>query len=67
MWVAALRELQRRGVYSVAVVVDGLSFGPTVSIEPVLNELLASGIVSYRVGRDEPLDHALGIPSHLRL
>ncbi len=66
MWVAALRELQRRGVYSVAVVVDGLSFGPTVSIEPVLNELLASGIVSYRVGRDEPLEHALGIPSHLR-
>ncbi|WP_423225907.1 DUF58 domain-containing protein [Candidatus Amarolinea aalborgensis] len=65
-WVAALRDLQRRGVYSVAVVVDAASFGPSVPSTPVLAELLASGIVTYVVKRDDPLNEALTVPAHAR-
>lgn len=65
-WVAALRDLQRRGVYSVAVVVDAASFGPSVASDGVMTELLASGIVSYILRRGDPLDHALTIPAQMR-
>ena len=65
-WVAALRDLQRRGVYSVAVVIDAASFGPSLPSSTVITELLASGIVSYLVKRGDPLDAALAVPAHAR-
>lgn len=65
-WVAALRDLQRRGVYSVAVVVDAASFGPSLPSAPVLTELLASGIVSYLVKRGDRLNESLTLPAQSR-
>ena len=65
-WVAALRDLQRRGVYSVAVVIDAASFGPSLPSSTVVSELMASGIVSYLVKRDDPLNEALTLPAQAR-
>ncbi len=65
-WVAALRDLQRRGVYSVAVVIDAASFGPSLPSSAVITELLASGIISYLVKRGDSLDAALAVPAHAR-
>jgi uncharacterized protein (DUF58 family) len=61
-WAAALQMLQRRGVNSVAVVLDGATFGAPRDYDPLLSELTATGIPSYRIRRDDPLDRILSAP-----
>jgi hypothetical protein len=61
-WAAALQMLQRRGVNSIAVVLDGTTFGAPRDYDPLLSELTATGIASYRIRRDDPLDRVLSEP-----
>jgi uncharacterized protein (DUF58 family) len=63
-WAIALQQLQRRGVNSVAVIIDGSTFGQAIAYEPLLVELEASGIPTYRVQRDDAIDQALALPLH---
>lgn len=58
-WVAALQMLQRRGVNSIAVLVDASTFGSPRDYDPVLSELGATGIATYRIRRDDPLERVL--------
>ena len=64
-WVAALQMLQRRGVNSVAILLDATTFGSQRSYDRVQAELLASGIPLYRVRRDDDLAAALAAPLHV--
>ena len=64
-WAAALQMLQRRGVNSIAVVIDAASFGSPRDYDPLLAGLSATGIPTYRVRRDDPLDHVLSQPPTL--
>ncbi|NJN82231.1 MAG: hypothetical protein HC802_08095, partial [Caldilineaceae bacterium] len=61
-WAVALQQIQRRGVNSIAVVVDGSSFGAAHRYDQLLGGLEASGIATYKVTRDTPLEQALGQP-----
>lgn len=61
-WSAALQMLQRRGVNSIAVVLDGATFGAARDYDPLLSELSATGIPTYRIRRDDPLDQVLSAP-----
>ncbi|RIK53253.1 MAG: DUF58 domain-containing protein [Chloroflexi bacterium] len=58
-WAIALEHLQRRGVNSIAVVIDGSSFGRADSYAPLLGELEAGGVPTYRVRRGDDLASAL--------
>jgi uncharacterized protein (DUF58 family) len=58
-WVRSLRELGRRGLRSVAVVIAADTFGRTKPPDAVLAELMVSGIPPYLVRRDEALETAL--------
>ncbi|HRJ42397.1 MAG: DUF58 domain-containing protein [Caldilineaceae bacterium] len=59
-WARALRELRRRGVNSIAVVVNGESFGGRRSCQPLLHELEISAIPTYPVKQGDALESALG-------
>ena len=61
-WAAALQQLQRRGVNSIAVVVDAQSFGKPVSYDNLLGEFEASGIPVYVIRRSDPIDQSLAAP-----
>ncbi len=61
-WVTALQVLQRRGVNSIAVIVDAGTFGRPVTYASVLAQLEATGIPSYLVRRNDPIDSALSQP-----
>jgi uncharacterized protein (DUF58 family) len=61
-WVAALQMLQRRGVNSVAILLDATTFGSQRSYDRVQGELLASGISLYRIRREDDLSTALAAP-----
>ena len=61
-WATALQMLQRRGVNSIAVVLDGTTFGSVRDYDPLLSELSATGIPTYRVRRNDPLDQVLSAP-----
>ncbi|MBK8048400.1 MAG: DUF58 domain-containing protein [Anaerolineales bacterium] len=58
-WAAALQMLQRRGVNSIAIVVDGSTFGSPRDYAPLLAELSGAGIATYRVRRNDALDRVL--------
>lgn len=58
-WAAALQMLQRRGVNSVAILVDGSTFGAVRDYDDLLSQLAAHGIPTYRIHRDDPLDRVL--------
>lgn len=59
-WVAALRELRRRGVKSTAVYVAADSFGAGQgAAAALLAELWANAIPAYTLTRDIPIDIAL--------
>ncbi len=58
-WAMALHHLQRRGVNSVAVVIDGTTFGGTESYDGVFARLEAAGIPAYTVRRNDDLAAAL--------
>ena len=61
-WVLITRDLSRRGLRSIAVLVDPASFGRPVTIEQPLALLQASNTPTYIVRCDEPLDVSLSIP-----
>jgi uncharacterized protein (DUF58 family) len=63
-WAIALQQIQRRGVNSVAVVIDGATFGRSIDYGDLLVELEAAYIPTYRIRRNEPLDQALAHPLH---
>ncbi len=56
-WAVALQHIQRRGVNSIAVVIDGGTFGRERDYASLLGELEAAGIASYRVQRGDNLEH----------
>lgn len=58
-WAVGLQLLQRRGVNSIAVVLDANSFGSIRDYAPLLAELEATGVPTYRIRRDDPLDTVL--------
>ena len=58
-WALGLQMLQRRGVNSIAVVIDGASFGAPRDYAPLLGELSAAGIPAYRIRRNDPIDKVL--------
>lgn len=66
-WVAALQMLQRRGVNSVAVLLDANSFGSQRTYDAVQSQLLASGIPLYRIRRDDDIASALATPLHIEV
>ncbi len=58
-WVKAAREAKRRGLRTIAVVVEPRSFGGPVSGEYAAAELIASGIPTYIVHAGDDLRQAL--------
>lgn len=58
-WMAAARDLMRRGVRIVAVVVDPQSFGGSGDAAEILGELQASSIPAYLVRNGDDLSKAL--------
>ena len=61
-WVAALRDLRRRGVHGAAVVVDPASFGSGRRADGILAALAATEIPAYRVREGDSLAAALAAP-----
>ncbi len=59
MWIAAARDIMRRGVTIIAVVVDPGGFGGPEGAEAAIGELQASRIPSYLVRKDDNLSLAL--------
>lgn len=58
-WARALRELRRRGVNSIAVVIDGSTFGSPYTFEPLFHELQLSAIPTYPIKRGHSIEAAL--------
>ncbi len=63
-WAQALQHAQRRGVNSMAVVVDGSTFGRVANYSPLFAKLEAASIPTYHIRRDEPIASALSHPSY---
>lgn len=62
-WVKVLRDLGRRGVHGIAVVIDPAGFGSRRQAGGVLHALMESGIMAYRVREGEMLAAALTTPA----
>lgn len=60
-WAIELRQLERRGVRTVVVALDGASFGGEHSSEGVLTFLTSTGIPAMTVRRGDDLTHALEV------
>lgn len=58
-WLTAARQLTRRGLRIVAVMIDPESFGGRRSVSPLAGLLQASNIVTYIVNRGDNLESAL--------
>lgn len=58
-WARALRELRRRGVNSIAVVIDGTTFGGRHPSTPLMHELEVSAVPTYPVKRGDSIENAL--------
>lgn len=58
-WVAALRELRRRGVGAVVIHVEPSTFAPAPNSLGIIALLAAGGFPTYLVKRDQPLEEAL--------
>jgi len=61
-WARALQYLQRRGVNSIAVVIDSTTFGRDASYDGLFAEFEATGIPVYTLRKGEPIDVALRTP-----
>jgi uncharacterized protein (DUF58 family) len=59
IWIAAARDIRRRGVQVVAVLVDPEGFGGPEGVETAMYELQASRIPAYLVRKDDDLAQAL--------
>ena len=62
-WVATLQESQRRGINSIAIVVDGSTFGLETSYDPIIGKLEDTRVPYYRVHRGDALEDVLGKPT----
>jgi uncharacterized protein (DUF58 family) len=62
-WVRSLREMRRRGVHSIAVAVDGVSFGSQQPSTELLHELRLTDVPTYHIRRGESIEQALSSPS----
>lgn len=58
-WVTPLRDLRRRGVRTMAVVLEADTFGPAPSSLEVVSALIANGVPVYSVRCGDALDQAL--------
>lgn len=58
-WVVALRDLNRRGIRGVGVVLDPNSFGKERNIGQILDGLSANGLLSYRVREGDAIADVL--------
>ncbi|MCB0087238.1 MAG: DUF58 domain-containing protein [Caldilineaceae bacterium] len=58
-WAVALQDSQRRGVNSIAIVVDGNTFGGHADYNELYAKFEASGIPYYKVSCDVPLETSL--------
>ena len=58
-WVAALRELRRRGVGAVVIHVEPSTFAKAPNSLGIIALLAAGGFPTYLVKRDQPLEEAL--------
>ena len=63
-WARALQHIQRRGVNSMAIVIDGSTFGRPANYHGLLAELESAAIPTYLVRRGEPIAAALSQPSY---
>lgn len=63
-WTLALQDSIRRGVNSIAVLVDANTFGASFDYAPLVSNLESSGISYYRIHRGEPFDTALSTPAN---
>jgi uncharacterized protein (DUF58 family) len=61
-WVDSLRDLRRRGIRGIGVVLDTASFGRPTATDAVLAGLRQNGIRSYRVCEGDSLAAALATP-----
>lgn len=64
-WAVALHHIQRRGVNSIAVIIDGSTFGRKDDYTPLFVQLDAAGIPAYRVARGDDLAGALSQSARL--
>ncbi len=62
-WVLALRNLERRGVRTIAVLLMVNTFAAVRAPQEVQTELAASAITTYLVKRGQPLELALSQPA----
>ncbi len=62
-WSDSLRDLSRRGVRGIGVVVDPASFGSRRRAAGILQALMESGILAYRVREGDSLAAALSSPA----
>ena len=58
-WVGALRDIRRRGVGALAVLLEASTFGQAPSAMGAMSSLVASDIPTYLVKNGAPLDAAL--------
>lgn len=61
-WIAAARDINRRGVKVITVLIDPHGFGSPRSNEHLVPELAASGIMTYMVRESDDLARALATP-----
>jgi len=61
-WVDSLRDLRRRGIRGIGVVLDTATFGRPTATDAVLAGLRQNGIRSYRVREGDSLAAALATP-----
>jgi uncharacterized protein (DUF58 family) len=61
-WVDSLRDLRRRGIRGIGVVLDTATFGRPTATDAVLAGLRQNGIRSYRVCEGDSLAAALATP-----
>lgn len=60
MWVAAMRDIRRRGVHDLAVLLAANTFGDAPPYQETLAELLASGIPTHLIRCGQDISAALG-------
>jgi uncharacterized protein (DUF58 family) len=63
-WAVALQDSQRRGVNSIAIVIDGGTFGQPVQYDAVVSRLEMSRISHYRIACGQTISDALSQPVH---
>ncbi len=64
-WARSLREMRRRGVSSVAIVLDGTTFGRRAPYDELHHELRISDIPTYEIHQGDAIDQALSNVSRI--